>query len=155
MRKPTLSPDASDAFRNCDENYTGAAKLTAPLPLQQPIGDSCCMNNSLIQQLPVLLGVGVGTLATYATTSLADRARWRRERTARWDEARMRAYASSTCMRGLRDQTERQLRRPDRRLGERLPGLGVTQCGVEGIGLIWAVCQLGYVACCRGIAGCR
>jgi hypothetical protein len=51
------------------------------------------MSNPLIQQLPVLLGVGIGALATYATTFLADRTRWKRERDARWDEARMRAYA--------------------------------------------------------------
>lgn len=51
------------------------------------------MNDPLTQQLLVLLGVGVGALATYATTSLSDRTRWKRERAARWDEARMRAYA--------------------------------------------------------------
>jgi hypothetical protein len=51
------------------------------------------MSNPLVQELPVLIGVGVGALASFATTSLGDRARWRRERAARWDEARMRAYA--------------------------------------------------------------
>lgn len=51
------------------------------------------MSNLVLQQFPALVGVGVGALATYATTSLAERSRWRRERSARWDEARMRAYA--------------------------------------------------------------
>lgn len=51
------------------------------------------MSNPLVQQLPALAGVVVGALATYMTTALRERARWRRERAARWDEARMRAYA--------------------------------------------------------------
>ncbi len=51
------------------------------------------MSNPLVQQLPALIGVGVGALVTFATTSLAERTRWRRERDARWDDARMRAYA--------------------------------------------------------------
>lgn len=46
----------------------------------------------MAQQLPALLGVGVGSFATYAVTSMAERARWQRERNARWDEARMQAY---------------------------------------------------------------
>lgn len=52
------------------------------------------MTNELVQQLPTLLGVGVGALATYATTSLGDRARWQRERASRWDAARMQAYTA-------------------------------------------------------------
>ena len=51
------------------------------------------MSNPLVQQLPALVGVGVGALATYVTTSLGERSRWRRERSSRWDDARMRAYA--------------------------------------------------------------
>lgn len=51
------------------------------------------MSSPLVQQLPALVGVGVGALATFATTSLAERNRWRRERAARWDDARMQAYA--------------------------------------------------------------
>lgn len=51
------------------------------------------MSNLLLEQLPALVGVCVGAVATYATTSLAERSRWRRERSARWDDARMRAYA--------------------------------------------------------------
>lgn len=52
------------------------------------------MSNPVLLQLPVLLGVGVGALATYATTSLGERTRWRRERNVRWDTARMQAYAA-------------------------------------------------------------
>lgn len=51
------------------------------------------MSDPLLQQLPALIGVAVGALATYATTTLGERSRWRRERDARWDDARMRAYA--------------------------------------------------------------
>jgi len=51
------------------------------------------MSSPLVHQLPALVGVGVGALLTYATTFLGERSRWRRERNARWDEARMRAYA--------------------------------------------------------------
>jgi hypothetical protein len=51
------------------------------------------MDSSLLTQLPALVGVCVGALATYGTTSLAEKARWRRERAVRWDDARMRAYA--------------------------------------------------------------
>ena len=50
------------------------------------------MSDPIIQALPALIGVGVGTIATYATTSLAERSRWRRQQAARWDDARMRAY---------------------------------------------------------------
>jgi hypothetical protein len=48
---------------------------------------------TLLTQLPALIGVVVGALATYVSTSTAERARWRRQRTTRWDEARVRAYA--------------------------------------------------------------
>ena len=63
------------------------------LPQSRRVGDSWRMSNPLVQELPVLIGVGVGALASFATTSLGERARWRQERGARWDEARMRAYA--------------------------------------------------------------
>jgi hypothetical protein len=51
------------------------------------------MSSPLLTQLPALVGVCVGALATYTTTSLTERARWRRDRAIRWDDARMRAYA--------------------------------------------------------------
>ncbi|GIJ23046.1 hypothetical protein [Micromonospora lutea] len=44
-------------------------------------------------QLPALLGVLVGTIGTIVATSLADRSRWRRNQTVRWDERRLDAYA--------------------------------------------------------------
>ncbi|GIJ25153.1 hypothetical protein Vqi01_03150 [Micromonospora qiuiae] len=48
---------------------------------------------SLLVQLPALLGVLVGTVGTIVATSLADRSRWRRRQTVRWDERRLDAYA--------------------------------------------------------------
>jgi hypothetical protein len=65
----------------------------SPLPQRWALGQGCPMSNPLVQQLPALVGVAVGALATYATTALGERARWRRDRAARWDAARMRAYA--------------------------------------------------------------
>lgn len=47
---------------------------------------------SFLQQLPALIGVLVGALATYAATSAAERARWRRAQAVRWDERRLTAY---------------------------------------------------------------
>ncbi|MGC4878369.1 hypothetical protein ACLQ26_19185 [Micromonospora sp. DT43] len=48
--------------------------------------------STLLTQLPALLGVLVGTLGTILATSLADRARWRRNQSVRWDERRLDAY---------------------------------------------------------------
>lgn len=47
---------------------------------------------SFLQQLPALIGVLVGALATYAATSAAERARWRRAQAVRWDDRRLTAY---------------------------------------------------------------
>jgi hypothetical protein len=47
----------------------------------------------LLQQLPALVGVIVGALATYLATAAAERARWQRAQRSRWDESRMNAYA--------------------------------------------------------------
>ncbi len=47
---------------------------------------------SFLQQLPALIGVFVGALATYAATSAAERARWRRAQAVRWDDRRLTAY---------------------------------------------------------------
>ncbi|MEU7679140.1 hypothetical protein AB0C42_30495 [Micromonospora taraxaci] len=47
---------------------------------------------TLLTQLPALLGVLVGTLGTILATSLADRARWQRSQSVRWDERRLDAY---------------------------------------------------------------
>ncbi|MEU5553009.1 hypothetical protein ABZ738_24845 [Micromonospora sp. NPDC047793] len=48
---------------------------------------------SLLAQLPALIGVLIGTVGTIVATSLADRSRWRRTQTVRWDERRLDAYA--------------------------------------------------------------
>ncbi|MDG4797194.1 hypothetical protein [Micromonospora sp. WMMD1082] len=49
--------------------------------------------DAVATQLPALLGVLVGTVGTIVATSLADRSRWRRNQTVRWDERRLDAYA--------------------------------------------------------------
>ncbi|MFC0430794.1 hypothetical protein [Kutzneria buriramensis] len=48
---------------------------------------------AFVQQLPALLGVLVGALASYTATSAAERARWRRAQSVRWDDKRLTAYA--------------------------------------------------------------
>lgn len=52
------------------------------------------MSNVLAQQLPTLLGVITGALATYAATSAAERGRWRRLQAVRWDERKLEAYTA-------------------------------------------------------------
>lgn len=47
----------------------------------------------IVQQLPVLTGVAVGALASYLATSATERARWRRQQAARWDDKRSQVYA--------------------------------------------------------------
>lgn len=46
----------------------------------------------LLQQLPALLGVIVGAVATYVVTAATERSRWRRQQSVRWDETRLAAY---------------------------------------------------------------
>lgn len=46
-----------------------------------------------MQQLPALIGVLVGSLATFTATSVAERSRWRRTQSVRWDDKRLAAYA--------------------------------------------------------------
>lgn len=48
----------------------------------------------IVQQLPALIGVIVGALASYLAGAAAERARWRREQSARWDHERAQAYAA-------------------------------------------------------------
>jgi hypothetical protein len=48
----------------------------------------------LSNQLLVLLGVIVGALGSYLTTSVTERARWKRALDTRWDDRRVEAYAS-------------------------------------------------------------
>lgn len=47
---------------------------------------------ALLQQLPALIGVALEALTTYATTAAAERGRWRRGQSVRWDEKRVNAY---------------------------------------------------------------
>jgi hypothetical protein len=56
--------------------------------LQEGDGDV----HSFLQQLPTLVGVLIGAMATYAATSAAELARWRRAQSVRWDEKRANAY---------------------------------------------------------------
>jgi hypothetical protein len=41
------------------------------------------MSGELVQQLPALIGVAVGAIATYAGTAGVERARWRRQQVGR------------------------------------------------------------------------
>lgn len=47
---------------------------------------------SVVQQLTVLAGVVIGALASYLATSTTERARWRRQQAARWDDKRAEVY---------------------------------------------------------------
>jgi hypothetical protein len=49
--------------------------------------------SGIIQQLPALIGVVIGVLASYLAGAAAERTRWRRERSSRWDDKRAQAYA--------------------------------------------------------------
>jgi hypothetical protein len=46
----------------------------------------------LLEQLPTLLGVLLGAVATYGVTALSERRRWHREQAVRWDQRRVTAY---------------------------------------------------------------
>lgn len=46
-----------------------------------------------IQQLPALIGVVIGALGSYLAVVRGDRARFRREQVARWEERRLAVYA--------------------------------------------------------------
>lgn len=48
---------------------------------------------AFLQQLPALLGVVIGALGSYLAVVRGDRARFRREREARWEERRLALYA--------------------------------------------------------------
>ena len=49
--------------------------------------------SAFIQQLPALIGVVIGALGSYLAIVRGDRARFRREQAARWDERRLAVYA--------------------------------------------------------------
>ncbi|MGW4443953.1 hypothetical protein [Streptomyces sp. NPDC004682] len=46
-----------------------------------------------LDQLATLLGVAVGAAGSYATTTLTERARWRRTQAERWQEKKFEVYA--------------------------------------------------------------
>ncbi|MFD7137087.1 hypothetical protein [Streptomyces sp. NPDC059894] len=49
--------------------------------------------SAFLQQLPALIGVVIGALGSYLALVRSDRERFRRERTARWEERRLAVYA--------------------------------------------------------------
>jgi hypothetical protein len=49
--------------------------------------------DALLNQLPALIGVLIGTLGTVLATHLAERTRWSRAQSVRWDDRRVEAYA--------------------------------------------------------------
>ncbi|MEV0906893.1 hypothetical protein [Streptomyces hokutonensis] len=49
--------------------------------------------NAFMQQLPALIGVVIGALGSYLAIVRGDRARFHRERDARWEELRLEVYA--------------------------------------------------------------
>ncbi len=48
---------------------------------------------SVVDQLPALIGVVVGALASYLVSNSTERARWQRQQSARWDQTRAQVYA--------------------------------------------------------------
>jgi hypothetical protein len=48
--------------------------------------------NNLLQQLPALVGVVIGAVASFLAGNASERARWRRRQTTRWDKRRLEAY---------------------------------------------------------------
>lgn len=47
---------------------------------------------SVVAQLPALIGVLIGAIGTIVATSVADRTRWKRNQSVRWDDRRLDAY---------------------------------------------------------------
>jgi len=47
----------------------------------------------LLAQLPTLIGVIVGAIASFGFSSLMERAKWKRSQSTRWDERRLTAYS--------------------------------------------------------------
>ncbi|MYW20578.1 hypothetical protein GT039_34690, partial [Streptomyces sp. SID2955] len=48
---------------------------------------------AFLQQLPALIGVVIGALGSYLAVVRSDRARFRREEAARWEERRLAVYS--------------------------------------------------------------
>jgi hypothetical protein len=51
------------------------------------------MMTGVVEQLPALIGVIVGAVASYLVSSATERRRWERHQSTRWDERRAQAYA--------------------------------------------------------------
>ncbi len=49
---------------------------------------------AFLDQVPVLIGVIVGSVGSYAAAALVERHRWRRARAERWDEKRFQTYTA-------------------------------------------------------------
>lgn len=49
--------------------------------------------STFLQQLPTLIGVVIGALASYLVSASTEHSRWRREQSSRWDDRRAQAYA--------------------------------------------------------------
>jgi hypothetical protein len=64
--------------------------------------------SSVTQQLPALIGVVIGASASYLIGAAAERTRWRREQSSRWDGERGYAYAEyAHAVKSLYGQTLR------------------------------------------------
>jgi hypothetical protein len=50
--------------------------------------------SDFVKQLPALIGVVIGAAGSYLAVAFGDRARFRRERTVRWEDRRLEAYAA-------------------------------------------------------------
>jgi hypothetical protein len=74
--------------------------------------------DTFLGQLPALVGVLVGALASYLVTVATERRRWRRSMDTRWDERRVVAYAEyATAVKAMFDLV---LRLQDENLRQRL-----------------------------------
>jgi hypothetical protein len=56
------------------------------------VDDTGVQMRPILDQAPTLIAVAVGALLSYVVAAASERARWRREHSARWDTARMEAY---------------------------------------------------------------
>lgn len=63
---------------------------------------------TLVDQVPMLLGVVVGAATSYLVTVTTERSRWRRQQAVRWDDRRLSAHTDyaravkEVCMISLR-----------------------------------------------------
>jgi hypothetical protein len=75
-------------------SHPGGQAVLQPLGLAEIAGRLDDMGvQTFLQQLPALIGVVVGALATWVVTSAAERSKWHRDQSVRWDEKKLTAYA--------------------------------------------------------------